>query len=50
MKLGFCKKIEEIMIGEDTVIRFSGCKTSQACSVVLRGATNRMLVYFINFR
>ncbi|CAE8589367.1 unnamed protein product, partial [Polarella glacialis] len=24
-KIGFCKRIEEIMIGEDKVIKFSGC-------------------------
>ncbi|OXB72141.1 UNVERIFIED_CONTAM: hypothetical protein H355_012708 [Colinus virginianus] len=25
-KLGYCKKVEEILIGEDKVIRFSGCR------------------------
>ena len=36
--LGSCAKIEEIMIGEDKVIRFSGCARNEACSIVLRGS------------
>eukprot|EP00904_Undaria_pinnatifida_P007128 jgi/Undpi1/3545/HiC_scaffold_16.g06917.m1 len=36
--LGECEKIEEVMIGEDTLIRFSGCKAGEACTIVLRGA------------
>merc|ERR1719450_1675994 len=35
-KLGSCKKIEEVMIGEDKVIKFSGCALNEACSIVLR--------------
>merc|ERR1711957_706141 len=42
-KLGFCKKIEEIMIGEDKVIKFSGCKQGEACSIVLRGSSTHIL-------
>merc|ERR1719265_120429 len=42
-KLGFCKKIEEIMIGEDQVIKFSGCQQGEACSIVLRGASTHIL-------
>merc|ERR1711959_483039 len=42
-KLGFCKKIEEIMIGEDKVIKFSGCSQGEACSIVLRGASAHIL-------
>ena len=41
--LGTCSKIEEIMIGEDKVIKFSGCKDSKACSIVLRGARAHLL-------
>merc|ERR1712050_798361 len=26
IKLGYCEKIEEILIGEDKVIKFSGCR------------------------
>jgi len=43
VKLGTCKLIEEIMIGEDKVIRFSGVPVGAACTVVLRGATTHML-------
>jgi T-complex protein 1 subunit beta len=31
------------MIGEDKVLRFGGCKTGQACSIVLRGASTHVL-------
>merc|ERR1711862_931069 len=41
--LGTCAKIEEIMIGEDKVIRFSGCKENQACTIVIRGASTHVL-------
>jgi len=43
VKLGSCKLIEEVIIGEDKVIRFSGCAAGEACSIVLRGATGQML-------
>jgi len=43
VRLGTCKLIEEIMIGEDKVIRFSGVPVGEACTVVLRGATSHML-------
>merc|ERR1739838_783714 len=36
--LGTCDSIEEIMIGEDKVIAFKGCKRNEACSIVLRGS------------
>jgi len=41
--LGYCKSIEEIMIGEDVVILFSGCKENMACTIVLRGASSHIL-------
>ena len=41
--LGTCDVIEEIIIGEDSLIRFSGCKTGEACTIVLRGASNHVL-------
>lgn len=41
--LGTCDKMEEIMIGEDKVIRFSGCKENKACTIVLRGASSHVL-------
>jgi len=43
VKLGTCKLIEEIMIGEDKLIHFSGVDMGEACSVVLRGATQQIL-------
>jgi len=36
--LGSCAEIKEIMIGEDKVIRFTGCARNEACSIVLRGS------------
>merc|ERR1712168_1248256 len=43
VKLGTCKLIEEVMIGEDKLIHFSGVDMGEACSVVLRGATKQIL-------
>lgn len=42
-RLGTCKLIEEIMIGEDKVIKFSGCKANEACTIVLRGSGQHIL-------
>jgi len=41
--LGECKVIEEVMIGEDKVIRLGGCKSGEACTIVLRGASSHVL-------
>ncbi len=41
--LGFTANMEEIMIGEDKLIKFSGCKLNEACSVVLRGSSSHLL-------
>jgi len=41
--LGHCDVIEEIMIGEDKLIKFSGVAAGQACTVVLRGSTNQIV-------
>merc|ERR550514_2703780 len=43
VKLGVCDLIEEIMIGEDKLVRFSGCPNSQASSIVLRGANTHVV-------
>lgn len=43
VKLGSCKLIEEIMIGEDKLLRFSGVALGEACTIVLRGATQQIL-------
>lgn len=41
--LGQCAKIEEIMIGEDKVLKFSGCARNEACTIVLRGSGQHIL-------
>eukprot|EP01026_Neomeris_dumetosa_P041675 TRINITY_DN3459_c0_g1_i3.p1 TRINITY_DN3459_c0_g1~~TRINITY_DN3459_c0_g1_i3.p1 ORF type:complete len:286 (-),score=60.15 TRINITY_DN3459_c0_g1_i3:197-970(-) len=43
IKLGKCASIEEIMIGEDKVIHFSGVALGEACTIVLRGASTHIL-------
>eukprot|EP00043_Microstomoeca_roanoka_P018434 m.197496 g.197496 ORF g.197496 m.197496 type:complete len:533 (-) comp16825_c1_seq1:78-1676(-) len=43
VKLGHCDLIEEVMIGEDKLIKFSGVALGEACTVVLRGATRQIL-------
>ena len=30
-------------VGEDRLIRFSGCKSGSACSIILRGASSHLL-------
>ena len=41
--LGECDLVEEVMIGEDKMICFSGLKSGEACSIVLRGAGGHVL-------
>merc|ERR1719313_160149 len=43
IKLGTCAKVEEILIGEDKVLRFSGVAKGAACTLVLRGASSHLL-------
>ncbi|KAI0751976.1 hypothetical protein BC629DRAFT_1598832 [Irpex lacteus] len=43
VKLGHCELIEEIMIGEDKLIKFSGVAAGQACTVVLLKETRIVL-------
>lgn len=43
VKLGHCELIEEVIIGEDTLIKFSGVAAGEACTIVLRGATEQLL-------
>ena len=43
VKLGHCDVIEEIIIGEDKLIKFSGVAAGEACTIVIRGATNQLL-------
>ncbi|ETN76433.1 T-complex protein 1, beta subunit [Necator americanus] len=43
VRFGSCDLIEEVMIGEDRLLRFSGVPLGEACSIVLRGATQQIL-------
>ncbi|CAH6721194.1 T-complex protein 1 subunit beta [[Candida] jaroonii] len=43
IKLGYCKSIEEVLIGETPMLKFSGCKANEACTIILRGATEQGL-------
>lgn len=43
MKLGHCDLIEEVMIGEDHLLKFSGLPVGESCTIVLRGATEQIL-------
>jgi T-complex protein 1 subunit beta len=43
VRLGECTLLDEIMVGEDRLIRFSGCKSGEACSIILRGASQHLL-------
>ncbi|KAJ6651395.1 hypothetical protein lerEdw1_020968 [Lerista edwardsae] len=43
VKLGSCQLIEEVMIGEDKLIHFSGVAMGEACTIVLRGATQQII-------
>ncbi|GMF01071.1 unnamed protein product [Ambrosiozyma monospora] len=43
VKLGHCDLIEEVIIGEDIMTKFSGVAAGQACTIVLRGATEQLL-------
>ncbi|KAJ1959705.1 T-complex protein 1 subunit beta [Dipsacomyces acuminosporus] len=43
IKLGSCETVEEIIIGEDRMVKFGGVSAGQACTIVLRGGTGQML-------
>ena len=43
VKLGKCDLIEQVMIGDETVLRFSGVPMGEACSIVIRGATEQII-------
>jgi len=43
VRYGFAGRIEETMIGESTVIKFSGLPAGEACTIVLRGASGHIL-------
>jgi T-complex protein 1 subunit beta len=41
--LGSCARVEEVMIGEDMVVKFSGCAKNEACTIILRGSGSHIL-------
>lgn len=43
VKLGTCNVIEQVMIGEDVLLRFSGVALGEACTIVIRGATQQII-------
>lgn len=43
VRLGQCDLIEEVMIGDDKVLKFSGVPLGEACTIVIRGATQQIL-------
>merc|ERR1712004_820825 len=43
VKIGKCDLIEQVSIGDETLLKFSGAPLGEACSVVLRGATEQII-------
>jgi len=43
VKLGKCDLVEQTMIGDETLLRFSGVALGEACSIVIRGATQQII-------
>ena len=43
VKLGKCDLIEQVMIGDNTLLKFSGVPLGEACSIVIRGATEQII-------
>merc|ERR1711890_24654 len=43
VKLGTCDVIEQVDIGDETLVKFSGVPLGEACSIVLRGATEQII-------
>ncbi|CAH2979733.1 unnamed protein product [Chilo suppressalis] len=43
VKLGHCKVIEQVLIGDECLIRFSGVELGSACTIVIRGATQQVI-------
>ncbi|OKL62480.1 putative T-complex protein 1 subunit beta [Talaromyces atroroseus] len=43
VQLGHADLVEEVIIGEDTLLRFSGVAKGQACTIVLRGSSEQLL-------
>jgi len=43
VKIGKCDLIEQVQIGGEVLLKFSGVPLGEACSVVLRGATEQII-------
>merc|ERR1712050_556906 len=43
VKIGKCDLIEQVDIGDETLLKFSGVPLGEACSIVLRGATEQII-------
>merc|ERR1711971_1348525 len=43
VKMGRCDLIEQVQIGDETLLKFSGVPLGEACSIVLRGATEQII-------
>merc|ERR1712183_286823 len=43
VKLGHCDLIEQVSIGDETLLKFSGVAVGEACTIVLRGATEQII-------
>lgn len=43
IKLGKCKLVEEVVIGEDKCVRFEGCPNHGSCSIIIRGSNEQIL-------
>jgi len=43
VKIGKCDVIEQVMIGDEILLKFSGVPLGEACSIVIRGATEQIL-------
>merc|ERR1719334_895920 len=43
VKIGKCNLIEQVSIGDETLVKFSGVPLGEACSIVLRGATKQII-------
>ena len=41
LQIGKCDLIEQVMIGDETLLKFSGVPLGEACSIVIRGATEQ---------
>merc|ERR1719290_108468 len=43
VKIGKCDLIEQVDIGDETLLKFTGVPLGEACSIVLRGATEQII-------